>query len=299
MEYVRRLIPSISGLIAFEATARHLSFSRAAEDLALTQGAVSKRVRQLEGVLGFQLLVRDTNQVCLTEVGQAYLAHVKKMLGQLQNSMEDIRVAARGNATLRVAVPAAFAGRWLMPRLASVSNPLPGLVLSLVSFSASDDPRLADVDCAISDERLPWRDAQVTSLQSSPNVAVASPRCRGISTAHGPQLLARTRLLRFSRNPERWSEWFAAAGFSGEIAEGDSFDDLGVMLQAAVHGVGTALLPRLLVADEIREGRLVELFPAVSEVTRRTQYALSVPQRSQGSGAVAMFRQWLSGEVEG
>ena len=107
----------MSGLIAFEATARHLSFSRAADDLALTQGAVSKRVRQLEAVLGFQLLVRNTNQVCLTEVGENYLTHVRRLLQQLQASTEDIRATARGKVTIRVAVPAVFATRWLVPLL--------------------------------------------------------------------------------------------------------------------------------------------------------------------------------------
>ena len=281
----------MSGLIAFEATARHLSFSRAAEDLALTQGAVSKRVRQLETVLGFQLLVRNTNQVCLTDVGENYLAHVKRLLRQVQVSTEDIRATARGKVTIRVSVPSVFAIRWLVPRMTGFSLSFPDHAVNLLCDCSHDDPRHLDADCAIFDGHSPMRDAQTIQLASSPYVVVASPDYLDGHDVATAQELSRLNLLRCNRTPEMWADWFAATGHNDVVVESASFDDLGVVIEAALCGHGVALLPQLLVAAEIGSGRLLDLFP--QRPFRSSQYVLSIPQRSQGSDALARWGNWL------
>lgn len=292
MEYARRTIPSISGLIAFEATARHLSFSRAANDLALTQGAVSKRVRQLETVVGFQLLARNTNQVCLTEVGRAYLGHVRKLLRQLQASSEELRASAEGKVTIRVAAPSVFASRWLIPRLASLPVAFSGHTIDVLAVPSPDNVELADVDCAIVDGHSPWRDADARVLASSPHIVVASPAYALEHRITTPQQLSRSQLLRCNRAPAMWPEWFAETGHNGVVAESLGFDDMQVAIDAALEGLGVALVPEMLVAKDIESGRLRSLFP--DRPFKCRQYFLLIPQRSYGCEIVRTFGDWLT-----
>lgn len=292
MEYPRRSIPSVSGLIAFEATARHLSFSRAAEELALTQGAVSKRVRQLETVLGFQLLVRNTNQVCLTEIGQTYLGHAEKLLRQLQTSTEDIRSSARGIDAIRVAAPTVFALRWLVPRLTGFARAYPHCAINLMSISSPEDPRLSEADCVIFDGQLPWRDARTSILASGPNIVVASPEL-----AHGAGLirldeLAGVPLLTCNRTPDLWPRWFAQARVADPGLNDIRFDDLAVLVEAALAGQGIALLPEFLVAEDVRAGRLRALFPG-NELDH-VHYRLAVQPSHRGRASVENFLDWIA-----
>lgn len=292
MEYARRSIPSISGLIAFEATARHLSFSRAADDLALTQGAVSKRVRQLETVLGLELLARNGNQVCLTDVGQAYLGHVRKLLRQLQASTEEIRSGVPDKVTIRVAVPSAFASRWLVPRLATLSDAFPEHTVDLLAACSPEDPELAGVDCAIFDGRSLWWDADATLLASSAHIVVASPDYAMDRQMTTPQQLLQASLLRCNRTPAMWQEWFAATGHNGMVSESLGFEDIEVAIDAALQGLGVAIVPQLLVSRDLESGRLRSLFP--DRPFKQCEYFLLIPQHSQGCEVVGAFGDWLA-----
>ncbi|MEW9806518.1 LysR substrate-binding domain-containing protein [Mesorhizobium sp. ZMM04-5] len=283
----------MSGLIAFEATARHLSFSRAAEDLALTQGAVSKRVRQLEGVLGFQLLTRNTNQVSLTEIGQTYLGHARKLLRQLQTSTEDIRASAQGRDSIRVAAQTAFAIRWLVPRLAGFSGAFPNCTVNLLSFCSSDDPQLVEADCMICDGPLPWRDGQTSTLVSGPSIVVASPAMAGGGVrAVDPRQLAGMARLACNRTPDLWQQWFAAEDCNDSTASEARFDDLAVLIEAAVAGQGIALLPEFLVADDIRQGRLKVL--CAESRTEHSRYRVGAPLRHKGWAPIQGFVEWIT-----
>lgn len=293
MEYPRRSIPSVSGLIAFEATARHLSFSRAAEELALTQGAVSKRVRQLETVLGLQLLLRNTNQVYLTDIGQTYLRHAKKLLRQLHTSTEDIRAVARGMDAVRIAVPTAFANCWLVPRLTGFSQAFPHCSVNVLSVASLNDARLAEVDCVICDGRAPWGDAHSSVLASGPHVVVASAGYMRNVGHLTPRSLAGMPLLVCNRAPDLWSQWFAAAGSMMDQPVNDiSFDDVAVMIEATLAGHGVALLPEFLVADDIRSGRLRVLFP--ENRLGLVQYHLAVQPGRRGLASVQNLIRWIT-----
>lgn len=290
MEYPRRSIPSVSGLIAFEATARHLSFSRAAGELALTQGAVSKRVRQLETVLGFQLLVRNTNQVGLTDIGQKYLCDARNLLRQMHKSTEGIRASARGVETIRIAAPSAFAIRWLVPRLNGFSRAFPNSSINVISLGSPDDPRVAEADCLVFDGQMPWRETQSTVLASGSYLVVASAdytsNARFLSAKH----LADGPLLSCNRTPDLWERWFAAAGVSEPPVETFRFDDMAVLIEATLAGQGVALLPDFLIADDIQSGRLRRLFP--DSQFGQTQYRLAL-QTSDHRASVQAFVRWL------
>jgi LysR family glycine cleavage system transcriptional activator len=291
MEYPRRSIPSVSGLIAFEATARHLSFSRAAEELALTQGAVSKRVRQLETVLGFQLLVRNTNQVCLTEIGQKYLGDAKDLLRQLHSSTEDIRASARGVDGIRVAVPTAFAARWLVPRLSGFSRAHPNCSINILSPGSPEDPRYAQADCVVFDGLSPWRDAHSTVLATGSYIVVASADYACKSRPMSPRQLVDRPLLACNRTPDLWQRWFDAAGLAKPPLDTFRFDDLAPLIEATLAGLGAALLPDFLISEDIRNGRLRRLFPESS--FGQVQYRLAV-QPSHHRASVQDFVEWLA-----
>lgn len=291
MDYPRRSIPSVSGLIAFEATARHLSFSRAAEELALTQGAVSKRVRQLEAVLGFQLLLRNTNQVCLTDIGQRYLGDATDLLRQLHNSTEDIRASARGMEAIRIAAPTAFAMRWLMPRMNGFSDAFPNCLINIVSLSSLEDPRVGDADCVVFDGQMPWRDSHSTTLVSGSYTVVASASYTSNARFLSPRHLANSPLLGCNQTPDLWQRWFSTAGLSEHPLESARFDDLAVLIEATLVGQGVALLPDFLIADDIRSGRLRRLFP--DSTFGQIRYNLAV-QPSHQRASVQAFVDWLS-----
>lgn len=291
MEFPRRSIPSVSGLIAFEATARHLSFSRAAEELALTQGAVSKRVRQLETVLGFQLLVRNTNQVCLTEIGQKYLCDAKNLLRQLHSSTEDIRASARGVDAVRIAAPTAFATRWLVPRLAGFSRAYPNCSVNVLSPGSADDLRFAQADCVVFDGQAPWRDAHSTVLTTGSYLVVASADHANKSMVVSPRQLVDRPLLSCNRTPDLWQRWFDAAGLTEPPLDKFRFDDVAPLIEAAMAGLGTALLPDFLIREEIRGGRLRRLFPEIA--FGQAQYRLAV-QPSHHRASVRNFVDWLT-----
>ncbi|MBX3583319.1 MAG: LysR family transcriptional regulator [Rhizobiaceae bacterium] len=290
MDYPRRSIPSVSGLIAFEATARHLSFSRAAEELALTQGAVSKRVRQLEAVLGFQLLLRNTNQVCLTDIGQRYLGDAVDLLRQLHNSTEDIRASARGMEAIRIAAPTAFAIRWLMPKMIGFSHAFPNCLINIVSLSSPDDPKVVDADCLVFDGQTPWRDSYSTTLVSGSYTVVASASYTSNARSLSPRHLANSPLLGCNQTPDLWQRWFSTAGLSEPPQESARFDDLAVLIEATLVGQGVALLPDFLIADDIRTGRLRRLFP--DSTFGRIEYNLAV-RPSHQRASVQAFVDWL------
>lgn len=293
--YPRRSVPSVSGLIAFEATGRHLSFSRAAEELALTQGAVSKRVRQLETVLGLQLLLRSTNQVHLTESGKSYLIRARDLLRQLHMSTEDVRAVARGGETVRIAAPTDFASRWLVPRLTGFLEAFPQCSVNVVSAASLNEAHLGQVECIIceGEREGPWRDAHRKVLASGPNVVVASADyLQGVNHIT-PRLLDGMPLLVCNREPDLWQQWFAKFGLMMDQPVNEiRFDDMAVIVEATLAGHGFSLLPEFLVAEEVRSGRLRIFFPESG--LGLVQYKLAIQHGRAQLPSVQNLVHWLA-----
>lgn len=298
----RRLYPGMPALRAFDALARLGSFTAAARDLNLTQGAVSRQVAVLEAQLGVALVARDGRGAGLTEAGAAYAARVRAALETLgQGAMEAI---GQGPETgLRLAILPTFGTRWLMPRIPRFVRRHPEVTLSFVTRIGRFDLAAEGVDAAIHSGRADWPGARLTLLMPERVAPVAAPGLAAPAAAAGAgaraaALPAGLPLLALASRPGAWAEWWAATGQTGPVpAPAMRFEQVATLAQAAAAGMGVALLPPFLIRPELETGALVMLG---DEVPSGAGYYLAEPDpgpRGRAKPAAAWFRDWIVTEV--
>lgn len=293
-------IPALAALRAFEAVARHASFTRAAEELRVTQGAVSYQVKQLEAELGAPLFRREGRAIRLTRAAERLLRPLQRALADIA---EAIAAVAPGGSEpqLTVALSTYFAAHWLSKRLGRFSLQHPNVRMRLQHPESSARFGADEVDMAIRWHRADWTaaDLAIERLFLSPITPVCSPRLRvGPPRLAHPIDIHRHALLRDEVTREAWSEWLKLAGIAQPIpAREVTINDPNVYIQAAIDGQGVALADGL-VADDIALGRLVEPFePRLDGYGYFLVYPRDTPLRP----AATAFRDWLVGEahVEG
>jgi LysR family transcriptional regulator, glycine cleavage system transcriptional activator len=287
-----RHLPPLSALRAFEAAARHLNFTRAAEELNLTHGAISHQMKALEGQLGVTLFRRERRRLLLTDAGQRFAARVRAVLSDLAEGVDAIAGKSDPHL-LTVSMLPSFASRWLIPRLASFQRRHPEIDVHVSGSHALAEFGAGGVDLAIRFGRGGWPGVVAEKLFDEEVFPVASPKLAGRWPLK-PQELDRFVLLRSEREP--WQPWFRAMGIAlDEPKRGPIFSDEILMLQAAEHGLGIALARGAIAAPEIAAGRLVRLFP--SRVQPRSAYYLVYPRANASLPTVAAFREWIMAEV--
>lgn len=278
-------LPSIDGLRAFEAAARHGSFERAADELSVTASAVSKRVSTVEDLLGTPLFTRGAKALVLTPTGKEYLAQVSGALGLLA-AMPLHRLASQRRTRLRITTPPTFARQILVPRLERFTTAHPEIELEVLLSIPYLDRGASESDADI-EVRHGAGDAVLMHDRIWP-VAAPSLLAR-LPALRVPADLARAPLLRSPIEP--WTPWFVAAGLDWpEPSQGPRFVDLGLTLEAAVSAQGVALARPSLARSWLASGALVALPFGVSAVPA-TQYHL-MPHA--GDGAAALFAGWLA-----
>lgn len=289
-------LPSLSSLRTFEAAARHLSFTKAAFELNLTQSAISRQIRTLEEYLGVLLFQRVRQRLVLTEVGRDYLEDIRNALAQMQEATVNL-LAHRGKGGMLVlATPPAFATKWLIPRLAEFYRQEPQIVISMVTRATRFDFSLEPIDAAIYYGKGDWPGVLTDPLVGSEMVVACSPdylqRYGPIST---PRDLAKHSLLQQSTRPHLWRNWSKANGdFLRDAWSGPSFEHFYLLLQAAVGGLGVGLLPRVLVEDDLADGRLVQ--PLKLDFQSDEVYGLVYPPAKRNNPKIELFRRWLLGK---
>jgi LysR family transcriptional regulator, glycine cleavage system transcriptional activator len=256
-------LPPVQTLRAFEAAARHLSYSRAAEELALTHGAISHHISRLEKDLGgIQLFVRDGQRMLLTDAGQVFVIEVRRGLRLLAEAVENARTRPRragANHVLSISVLPSLAARWLVPRLSRFQSSHPDIDIALhpTSTLAALDGR-DGIDLAIRYGPGKWYGLNASPLMKSFVFPVCSPVFLAQTPIGSPEDLLEAALLRNPR--QKWRPWFLAAGLDvPEPAQGPVYDDAGLLLQAAAAGQGIALARSALAVDDLSAGRLVRL----------------------------------------
>ncbi len=255
MHLPRRSIPQISGLIAFEATARHLSFSRAAEELSLSQGAVTKRVRKLENQLNVVLMSRGGHQAQLTRFGRIFLPQVQSILAQIDRTTRDLLAEASQHRTVTVKADAALTLGWLLPVLEEFRWHCPEIEINLQT-AETETPSLVEADIHIREAQPDTAHTGETLLFHSSLVAVVSKQAAaGRSDA---ELLRTGPLLRLSSQTDAWDDWLDSAA---NPPFGTCHDHCATLLAAVENGAGLAVLPRLLVLDDRRQARLRQIGP--------------------------------------
>lgn len=307
----RKLTPSMSLLLAFEASARHQSFTRAAEELSLTQSAVSRQVQTLESMLGVSLFVREGKRIAPTDAGHAYMTQLGAALKLIRNATLQALSSEAFGRRLRVATLPTFGAKWLLPRLHQLYRAHPDLQIDLHSRIEEVDFTSEALDAAITVGDGRWPDVVAHRLYAEELVLIASPgtlpaktskgrRRRGgrpCASADSPEILPTVAmlegltLLRVSSFPDAWCEWCAHFGLPHDALQlGPSFELTSHLIQAVIAGIGVGLVPRLLVDDELKDGRLCSPF---APTPSSRSYYFAYPERVRQHPALAAFRDWL------
>ena len=290
--YARRNLPSLSSLLALEAVARLGTATAAAQELNLTPGAISRALKEVEATLGQTLMLRDKQRLRLTPAGADYITHVRHALDTLGGAAQRLRSSAGGVLTL--AILPAFGMHWLAPRLPLFRAAHPEVALSLATRLRPFDLAAEGFDAAIHYGHADWPGADHLRLMQEQVLPVCAPRFLQNPLAGPAEILSHPILMIESRTGD-WGRWFAAQGIAGQRPEGMLFDQFATMQQAAIHGLGIALLPTFLIADDLASGRLVAAWgnPTPSSGT----YWLVSPNDKLPRPALAAFRTWIAGMV--
>lgn len=282
--------PSTQALRAFEAAARHHSFSRAAQELGVTHGAISHRIRKLEEMAGAPLFERDGNRMLPTPMGRGYLHTVRQALDLMGSLFPE---AARGGPQkLRISVLPSFASHWLIPRLQGFHDAHPDSIVELDARLDLAKIGPGHVDAAIRHGRGVWPSYRAEKLIDETVFPVCSPTYRAALGIEKPFDLARCRLLRHSFRP--WKPWFTAAGLDlPEPGQSITYDDAGLLLDAAIAGDGVVLTRRILASGAMARGQLVRLF-AVDMPSSEGYFFVRPRQRSPLDPALDHLAHWLA-----
>ena len=287
-------LPSLNGLRAFEAAARHLSFTNAATELNVTQTAISHQIRRLEEELGIQLFVRQNRALALTPQAKDYLPGVRAAFNDLRLATD--RLLRKDNDhVLTVSTLASLAAKWLLPRLSAFQEAHPGIDVRITTSTALVDFRSGDVDAAIRYGRGHWPGVRADWLTADELFPVCSPALlTGNRPLRSPQDLADHTLLHTSGvYDDDWRLWLTAAGLPADISKlpGLTFDLILMTVQAALDGIGVAMGRTSYVEGDIAKGRLVVPF----QITLPTDagFYLVSPEGRADTPKLAAFRQWL------
>lgn len=289
----RRYLPSLASLTALEAVERLGSASAAAEELSLTQGAVSRQLQLIEAQMGVALVARDGRRLGLTPAARDYVVEVRKALKMLADASLTLRANPAGGA-LNLAILPAFGMHWLAPRLGRFAAAHPEVTVNLSTRLRPFDFAATAFDAAIHYGREDWPGAAFLKLMDEEIVAVAAPGLLR-EALRGAGEVMDLPLLQLESRTGDWGRWLAHHGVAGQRPAAMLFDQFATMAQAAVHGLGLALLPTFLAEPELALGRLVPVFGG--PMPAAGAYWLVWPAARPERAPLASFRQWLAGEV--
>ncbi|WP_296267152.1 LysR family transcriptional regulator [Pseudomonas sp. UBA6562] len=294
---MRDELPPLNALRAFEATARLNSVSQAAEALNVTHGAVSRQIKVLEGHLGVALFVKDGRGIKLTDAGRRLRDVSSEAFDRLRNVCTQLGRDER-DAPFVLGCSGSLLARWFIPRLGRLRADLPELRLHLSAGEGDLDPRRPGLDALLVYAEPPWpADMQVHVLLEERIGPVLSPHFTGFARLHEapPHALLEQPLLHTTSRPQAWPNWAERQGLaSEELQWGQAFEHLYYLLEAAVAGLGVAIAPEPLVADDIRAGRLAAPW---GFIPTRAALALWVPRRA-ADGRAEQLAQWLRCELQ-
>ncbi|MEM7123693.1 MAG: transcriptional regulator GcvA [Pseudomonadota bacterium] len=284
-------LPALNGLQAFEAVARHRSFTRAAEELRLTQTAISHRIGRLEAQLGFQLFLRHGRDVELSPAGQTYLPGVRSAFEALYRATTDL-LDEGGSGELTVSTLVSFAAKWLVPRLADFQSAHPEVAVRILTSPLPVDFARESIDLAIRYGDGRWPGLRADLLLREETFPVCSPKLLADSGRLScPEDLAGHVLIHNTAFPEDWARWLAAVGQPDLDAKAHLRFDLGfAAIEAAADGAGVAMGRRSLAGYDLSKGTLVAPFEL--RIPRQAYY-LVAPRRGAERPKVKIFRDWL------
>jgi LysR family transcriptional regulator, glycine cleavage system transcriptional activator len=292
---LRRLAPPLHLLRSFSTVVRFGGVSRAAEALHLTQGAVSKQVKELEAWVGVPLFSRNRKRLALTPAGEQYEKAVRALLAQLEAATLELITSDDGGGVLHLSSLPTFGAKWLIPRLPAFQQLHPQITLQFVPYVDSYDFHRPELDCSILFGDGHWPGAHAHYLTGN-DVALIAPRPAVADwRIESARDVAGYALLRHLTVPEAWLRWSETHGVSGiDPLAGPPFDQFQTMIRAVMAGMGLALVPRCLVQDEISAGLVREPL-ADGGYRSELGYWFCYPERRNQLHALDCFRRWLLG----
>lgn len=294
----RRVTPSISSLQCFDAAARHLSFTRAAEEMCLTQSAISKQVAILEELLGHSLFQRIRKRLHLTPAGELYVSEVTKILNEIDKASRYIISYGGTNEVLRIATPPTFADRWLLSHIKGFEELHPDIHLDIKTELHPFDLMHGKADIGFFFGRPTWPGADCVPLFHEKMLPVCSPEYLDGRTFDCASDLSTETFIQCTSRSEAWPDWFMAHGVESKSSyRGPRFDTFFLCCRAARKGLGIAMLPEFLVTEEIENGTLVTPFnsPVLSEGCHHIAFAESAAKVPK----ILAFVSWIEGQVRG
>ena len=290
----RRLTPSMTSLLAFEASARAESFTKAAQQLSLTQSAVSRQVQSLEDLLGVPLFQRIGRHVLLTEVGLMYLREVTPALERIRNASLQAIAFQSGGGTLHLSVLPTFGAKWLMLRLPGFYASHPEILVHVHSKAYRDlDLKLEGMDAAIVVGDGQWDGVSAFRLIDESIVPIISPKRAKQDKIKTVSDLLRCPLLQIASRPTGWQDWLRKhGGPNTEPIIGPRFELTSHLIQAVSAGMGVGLVARVLVEDELLAGTLVVPIEVTDDIPEKAYY-LIVSKHRESYPPFATFKEWL------
>lgn len=288
---MRRKIPSTTALVSFEAAARHESFTKAAQELSITQGAICRQIASLEEFLSVELFRRSRRGVKLTEAGLSYSRRVATQLDAVERDTLSV-MGQQGANVIELAVVPTFGTQWLIPRLKDFQQRHPEVTVNLTNRTRPFLFADTEFDAAIYFGDADWSGTESHRLMGENPAPVCSPRLLGDRTHLTPQEIADQPLLQQTTRPYAWRQWFNAQQMSvPRDMTGPRYELFSMLSQAAMHDMGIALIPPFLIQRELKEQHLV----IASHQTLRSDkaYYLMIPERKVESASLQAFRDWL------
>lgn len=285
----------MSLLLAFEAAARHESYTRAAMELSLTQSAVSRQVQALEQQLGLTLFRREGRQVQLTDVGRLYQREMSDALGRIRSATLQAMAYQSGSGTLRLATLPTFGSKWLLPRLHDFYKTHPGMLVHISSRIDAIDFETSGIDAAIVVGNADLPGLISHRLHTEELMVIMSPQAAEAHDTWTPERIGGQTLLNVANNANVWGEWFSYHGLPHRMMRlGPSFELTSHLIQAVRAGIGIGLVPRILVTDELANAELISLgLPFASQ----RSYYLTYPPRNERLPSLISFRSWLLEQI--
>lgn len=289
---MRRRIPSINAMVAFDAAARHQSVTRAADELALTESAVSRQISLLEEQLGVRLFNRIKKRISLTRAGTIYSAHVAQTIERIERDTLEIMAHEGEGGILEIASLPTVGTQWLIPRLTTLYDERPDITVNIHARSARFLFGETALDGAIYFGKASWPGAVSDYLFDEELVPVGRPELLDRQARPGAATIAGHRLLHLMTRPDAWRAWCMVAEVNDiNVMRGPRFEIQSMLISAACSGHGVALLPRFLIADQLRSGKLKVL----SDLSVRSEgaYYFSYPEEKTAEPNLLHFRAWL------
>lgn len=293
---MRRKIPSTTALISFEAAARHESFTKAAQELSLTQGAICRQIAGLEEFLSVELFRRSRRGVKLTEAGLSYSRRVATQLDAVERDTLSV-MGQQGTNVIELAVVPTFGTQWLLPRLKDFQQKHPEVTVNLTNRTRPFLFADTDFDAAIYFGDADWPGTESHRLMGEHPLPVCSPNLMGNNTHLATGEIAELPLLQQTTRPYAWRHWFNSQRLNvPRDMTGPRYELFSMLAQAAMHDMGIALIPPFLIQRELAEKRLVIANnQALSSIKA---YYLMIPERKVESASLRAFRDWLVNQAQ-